>query len=68
MDQIRFRRFIAVALVVLYAIGLLLLFFGFVQPALVLWIISTAGGILLLYLLKKKEEKTPSAPSDDEEH
>ena len=63
MDTQGLRRIVAIALVVLYAVGLGFLFFGKMQIGLALWVISTAGGLLLLYLLKKREESAPGDKS-----
>jgi len=56
----RLRAIAALALVILYVLGLVAMITGRVQLALILWVVSTLGGIGLLYWMRtvtrRKEE------------
>jgi len=65
----RLRAIAALALVILYVLGLVAMITGRVQVALILWVVSTLGGIGLLYWMrtvtKRKEEAEKAARGED---
>jgi len=65
----RLRAIAALALVALYALGLVAMMTGRVQLALILWVVSTLGGIGLLYWIrtvtKRKEEAEKAARGEN---
>ena len=66
----RLRAIAALALVALYAAGLILMLAGNVRLASILWVVSTLGGIGLLYWMRtvtKRKEEAAKAESADRE-
>ena len=65
----RLRAIVAMLLVLLYILGLVAMFAGRVQLALILWVVSTLGGIGLLYWMrtvtKRKEEAEKAAGGEN---
>ncbi len=57
----KLRAVVALALVALYAAGLILMLASQVRLAVILWVVSTLGGIGLLYWLKTLKEREEAA-------
>lgn len=53
----RIRNLLCIALVALYAVGLLCMFLDALNAGLALWVVSTIGGIAALYHIRNREEK-----------
>ena len=55
------RTVLSLAIVALYIAGLVMMFMQRVQPALWLWVISTAGGVGLLYYIRVMNKRAEDA-------
>ena len=58
------RTAVALALVALYAAGLVAMLMGRVRLALILWVISTLGGIALLFGLNELKKRREAEGAD----
>lgn len=59
--SLKIRNILSIALVVLYAAGMLCMFLNAMQLGLLLWTLSTAGGLAVMYRLKAEEKKAAEA-------
>lgn len=51
------RKWLAIAVVLVYAVGLVMMLAGLFNQGLALWFVSTVGGALLLYVKRTQEKK-----------
>ena len=60
-------RILALAIVILFAVGLVLLLCKVYSIGLALWFISMVAGAVMLYIKKKREKRALDAQREDEE-
>ncbi len=61
------RKWLSIAVVLIYAVGLVLMLVGYFGQGLSLWFVSTAGGALLLYVKRTQEKKAADERAIEEE-
>ncbi len=63
----KIRQWLGIIIVLIYAVGLVMMFIGYFSQGLGLWFVSTVAGALLLYVKRTQEKKAADEKAMEEE-